>query len=128
MISVIESVLNIGLKYIESGQKREQLALDTVNAMLQSKTLVFVDAIVKLAYASEMITKGLIRPAFSVGLFVYGLLNPEQLMKLHELGTIGDMGIATVFGAAPAWGYSRHVEKKTPPSKADDFLPSQYSG
>lgn len=113
MIGIIEGALGIGMKYLESQDKKEQLALDTVKAMLESKTYKFVDALVKLAYASEQIMKGLIRPVFSCGLFLYGLLNPEQLVKLHELGTVGDMGIATIFGAAPAWGYSRHKEKQT---------------
>lgn len=120
MIGVIEGVLNIGMKYLDSQDKKEQLALDTVKSMLESKTYRFVDAVVKLAYASEQISKGLIRPVFSCGLFIYGLLHPEQLKALHELGTVGDMGIATVFGAAPAWGYSRHKEKQKPATELYD--------
>jgi hypothetical protein len=119
MVSVIESILSLGMQHLENKEKKEQLAFNTIEAMLQSKTYVFVDALVKLAYAGEAITKSLIRPAFSCGLFIYGLLNPEQLVKLHELGTVGDMGIATIFGAAPAWGYSRHVEKGKIPTKED---------
>lgn len=110
---IAAGILSLGMKYIESKDKKEQLALDTVQAMLNSKTYKAVDAVVKLAYASEQITKGLVRPLFSCGLFVYGLMNPDVMKQLIELGTVGELAVGGVFGSAPAWGYSRYKEKQS---------------
>ena len=111
-MGVIEGILGMGMKYMDSKDKKEQLALDTVKAMLESKTYKFVDATVKLAYAAEQITKGLLRPAFSIGMFIYGMTNIDVMKQLIELGIVGEGAAAAIFGSAPAWGYSRHVEKK----------------
>jgi hypothetical protein len=122
MIGIIESALGIGMKYMESQDKKEQLALDTVKTMLESKTYRFVDAVVKLSYAAEQITKGLLRPLFSIGMFVYGLTNVDVMKELVELGLVGETAVAAIFGSAPAWGYSRHKEKAKKISKDDpDF-------
>ncbi len=120
MIGIIESALGIGMKYMESQDKKEQLALDTVKAMLTSKTYRFVDAIVKLAYAAEQITKGLLRPMFSIGMFIWGLNNVDVMKQLIDLGIVGEGAVAAIFGAAPAWGYSRHQLKKKSAKISDD--------
>ena len=121
MIGIIESALGIGMKYMESQDKKEQLALDTVKAMLTSKTYRFVDALVKLAYAAEQITKGLLRPMFSVGMFIYGLNNVDVMKQLIELGIVGEAAVGAIFGSAPAWGYSRHKEKQKATIHDEDF-------
>ena len=115
---IISGALKLGSELIEDKDKKTEYAFKTMDAMLTSKTYRLVDATVKLAYASEQITKGLIRPIFSAGLFIWGVLNPDDLAKLHELGTVGDMGIAAVFGAAPGWMVSRHAEKKVKAEKS----------
>ncbi len=115
---LVTGALKLGSELIEDKDLKAQLAADTVKAMLASRTYRWTDALVKMAYASEQITKGLIRPLFSVGMFVYGVTNPDKMQELHALGTVGDMGIAAVFGAAPAWGMSRHGEKKIKAQKS----------
>ena len=109
--SAVEGAIGLVSEYIEDPDKKAELMTRTVEAMLASKTTKTVDALVKLAYASQMITKGLIRPLFSVGVFIYGLSNPDVIAQLHELGAVGDLAIAGIFGSAPLWGYSRHKEK-----------------
>ena len=110
--SAIESATGLISEFIEDPDKKTEAATKLAESLLNNKTIKFVDALVKLAYASEMLMKGLIRPSISAFAFLYGLFNPEVLQSLHELGTIGDAGIAAMFGSFPAWGYSRHVEKK----------------
>jgi len=110
--SAVESATGLISEFIEDPDKKAEITARTVEAMLGSKTIKFVDALVKLGYASEALMKGLVRPSISAFAFLYGLFNPEILQSLHELGTIGDAGIAAMFGSFPAWGYSRHVEKK----------------
>ena len=122
MFGLVEGVLNVGMKYIESKDKKEELTLKTVESMLNSKTYRFVDAIVKLAYASEQITKGLLRPLFSIGMFIFGLLNIDIMKQLIELGVVGEAAVAAIFGSAPAWGYSRHKEKV---KKAESVFPDE---
>lgn len=109
--SAIDNASKLISEYIEDPDKKAEITARTIEAMLNNKTTKYVDAIVKLAYASEAIMKGLIRPVFSIGVFIYGLDNPDVIVRLHEMGAIGDLVIGTIFGAAPAWGYSRHKEK-----------------
>ena len=109
---LVSAALEIGKELVEDKDKKSELAFQTMEKMLDSKTYRWVDGLVKLSYAAEQITKGLIRPLASVGMFVYGIANPDVLTQLHALGTVGDVGIAAMFGSAPAWGLSRHAEKK----------------
>lgn len=109
--SVIDGVTGLISEAITDPDKKAEIAYKTIEVMLQNKTVKFVDAVVKLAFASEQIIKGLVRPVFSLGIFAYALYDPDILTKLHALGAVGDMGIATIFGSAPAWGYSRHKSK-----------------
>lgn len=55
----------------------------------------------------------LVRPLSSVGLFIYGLVFPEKLAALYDINeALGALVSAAVFGSAPAWGVSRHVQKR----------------
>ena len=108
-------------KYMTSSDKKEEAASQMVTLLVQTKTYAWVDALVKLAYASNEIVKGLVRPLFSAGLFVYGVMNPDVLAKLHSLGTAGDAGIVTMFSAFPGWMYSRHK------TKGNEKKPSAFS-
>lgn len=116
--SAIEGATGLISEFIEDPDKKAEITVRTVEAMLNNKTIKLVDALVKLAYASEMLMKGLVRPGISAFAFLYGLFNPEILQTLHELGTVGDAGIAAMFGSFPMWGYSRHKEKQAK-AKAD---------
>lgn len=110
--SAIDGVSGLISEFIEDPDKKNEIVTRTIEAMLASKTTKFVDALVKLAYASEQITKGLVRPIFSIGVFIYGLSHPEAIKQLHELGGVGDLAIGAIFGSAPLWGYSRFKEKQ----------------
>lgn len=120
LTSLLPGLLKIGDKMIEDKDKRLDFALKTqemsfkvMEALLNVQTYKWVDALTKLAYSSEQIIKGLFRPVVSAGLFIYAIINPEILDKLHNsAGWAGDLGIAGMFGAFPAWMKSRHDEKK----------------
>jgi len=85
-----------------------KIELSTMDSVLKTSTVPWVDATVKLLYASV----SLFRPVASIGVFIYGLMNPETFSTLSEASPIaGDIAAAATFGAAPAWGVSRHREK-----------------
>ena len=110
---ILSALINAGTKLIPDKDKRQELSVRVIEAMLNSKTVPWVDATVKLMYATENFIRGNTRPIASAAIFVWGLLNPEQIIRFHnELGTVGDGLIATIFGALPAWGISRHQQKK----------------
>jgi len=122
LTSLLPSLFSLGGKLIEDKDKRaefafkvQEMAFKQMEVLINAKTYPWVDALVKMAYASEQIVKGLFRPVVSAGLFVYGIMNPDMLKSLHELGIAGDAGIVGVFGAFPAWMKSRHDEKKKKP-------------
>lgn len=129
--AVIPGLFKIGDKLIEDKDKRneyafkvQEMAFSMMSVMLNTKTYPWIDGLVKISYAADQIIKGLFRPLFSFGLFVYGLINPEILTYLHEIGVVGDAGILGMFGAFPAWMKSRHDEKKIKASK--DVIPDDY--
>jgi hypothetical protein len=126
--SLLPGLFKLGDKMIVNEDKKMEFAFKTqemtfkvMEVMLATKTYPWIDGLVKLAYASEAIIKGLFRPVISAGLFIYGLTNPDLLKQLHELGVIGDTGILGMFGAFPAWMKSRHDEKKQKPVSDDDW-------
>lgn len=117
MIGALGLGMQIISQFMTSSEKKEEAASDLIKTLVQTKTWRWVDALVKLSYASEQLVKGLLRPAFSAGLFVYAIANPDALVKLHELGTVGDAGIMTMFSAFPGWMYSRHKTKQVETQK-----------
>ena len=125
--SVVPSLFKLGDKLIEDKDKKIEFAFKTqemtfkmMEVMLATKTYPWIDGLIKLAYASEQLVKGLFRPIISGGLFIYGIMHPELLKQLHEVGLGGDAGILGMFGAFPAWMKSRHDEKKAKPVIDDD--------
>ncbi len=107
-------------KKIEFAFKTQEVALEYMKAMMNVKTYPWVDALVKLAYASEQIVKGLIRPIGSAILFAWGLYNPDMIKQLHELGPMGDLAITAIFGSLPAWGVDRGLSKRKKKKTNDD--------
>ena len=99
-------------KKAEFAFKVQEMSQELAFKLLDTKTYPWVDALVKLAYASERIIKGLFRPLVSGGLLVYALWNPDVLDKLQSMGAVGELAIAAIFGAFPGWMVSRHAEKK----------------
>lgn len=131
LLAIIPGLFKIGDKLIEDKDKRyeyafkvQEMAFRMMEVMLSTKTYPWIDGLVKLSYAADQIIKGLFRPVFSVGLFVYGILNPDMLQNLHSLGIVGDAGIVGMFGAFPAWMKSRHDEKKAKAEK--QTIPDDY--
>lgn len=116
MIGLIESAINLGGKFIKDEDKQTEFAYKTLETMLQSRTYRWVDGLVKLSYAAEQITKGLLRPLGSVGMFCFAAYCSINNIELNE-------GLQTMlYGAPMAWGYSRHNLKGKPkPLNDDDF-------
>jgi hypothetical protein len=90
-------------------KEMRELEISSMETLIKTSTTPWVDALVKLMYASV----ALIRPLTSVGIFLFGLIFPEKLSALYAIDqTLGTVAGAAVFGSAPAWGISRHLEKK----------------
>jgi hypothetical protein len=90
-------------------KEMRELEISSMETLVKTSTTPWVDALVKLMYASV----ALVRPLTSVGVFLFGLVFPEKLSALYEIDqTLGTVAGAAVFGSAPAWGISRHLEKK----------------
>ena len=113
-IPLLTGLIDIGKELIEDKDKRNEFAIrsqelthETMRIMLQTETSPWIDGAVKILYALQTFW----RPAVSAGVLVWGLLNPDAIGVLHQLGTVGDGVIASVFGSFPAWGISRHKEK-----------------
>ena len=117
MIGLITSLLpglfKIGDKLIADKDKKAEYAFKVqemffkqMEALIAAKTYPWVDALVKLAYASEQIIKGLFRPIASAGMLVFAMY-----CELNAIG-LSDGVQAILYGAFPAWGYSRHQCKK----------------
>lgn len=110
--ALIPGLMNMGGKLIEDKDKRAefadkalQMANDLALKMLDTKTYPWVDALVKLSYASEQIVKGLIRPLGSAAMT--GFLFYAEINEIELSGTI-----ETICAAAfPGWMASRHVNK-----------------
>lgn len=102
--SIVESAIKLGSELIEDKDQKNELALKTMEKLLDSKTYRWIDGLTKLAYASEQITKGLFRPIGSFCLTLFG-------MYCHVKGI--DLGASHIAfdGAFIAWGASRHSEK-----------------
>ena len=124
-LSVLPSILGFGGKLIGDKGKREefafktlQLANDLAMKMLDRPTVPWVDALVKLAYASEQIIKGLFRP-IGAGLMT-GFVIYAEVKGIELSGTVETLLVA----AFPGWMASRHTEKKKEPPKIeeDDFF------
>lgn len=115
IVGAFNGLIGLASEFIEDKDKRnafefeaKTLQLQTIQTLLSTQTVPWVDAVVKLIYA--MISLG--RPLASFAAFFIGVFNPDLIQQLHSVGTVGDVAIGAIFGSAPAWGYSRHVEKR----------------
>lgn len=110
--AIITGLISIGKEFIEDKDKSTEFAYKAMDKLLGTTTYRWVDALVKLSYASEQITKGLLRPIGAACMTAFG-------MYCHFKGI--DLGASAIVydGALPAWGVSRHVEKSKTPKNWD---------
>jgi len=121
--SVLPSLLKIGDKMIEDKDQKaeyafkvQEIAFKQMETMLNAKTYPFVDALVKLSYASEQIVKGLFRPLGSAAMT--GFLFYAEIYNIELSGAVE----AVCAAAFPGWMASRYTEKKTK-AKKENFDP-----
>lgn len=114
ILGLVPGLFQLGGKLIEDKDKRNEYAFKVLEMthemslkLIEMKTYPWVDALVKLAYASEAIIKGLFRPVASVGALVF--LGYCQIKGI-ELSPVVE---GVLVALAPAWGYSRYKEKMT---------------
>ena len=113
ILSMLPSLFKLGDKLIVDQDKKQEFAFKVQEMMnnfaihmLETKTYPWIDGLVKLAYAGEAIIKGLIRPLGALGMLAFAIYCEINLIELSE-------GVqAILYGSAPAWGVSRHVEEK----------------
>jgi len=118
--ALIPGLFKIGDKLIEDKDQKaeyafkvQEMAFKQMETLLSVTTYPWVDALVKLSYAAEQIIKGLFRPiitAVALGVGVYFELNNIEVSATVE---------AILFGSFPAWGVSRHMDKKKPKDEWD---------
>lgn len=109
---IIKMIGGLGGELIEDKDKKTEfafkmaaLAEKRMEVLMNQKTYPWVDGLVKLAYASEQIVKGLFRPVASslmLAVAVYFEINDIKVS-----GTVETI----LYGALPAWGVSRHMDK-----------------
>ena len=105
----VKSLINLGSEMIEDKDKRNEFnykARELANTfhveLLKTQTIPWVDALIKFMLA----TKGLYRPA---GAFILALIGAYFAYKQIA---VPEWLYGVLFGAGPAWGWSRHEEKK----------------
>lgn len=116
--SLIPGLFKIGDKLIEDKDKKAEYAFKVqemffkqMEVLIAAKTYPWVDALVKLAYASEQIIKGLFRPIVSACMMAFAIY-----CEIYEIELSG-VAESILYGTFPAWGASRYAEKK---AKKDD--------
>ena len=117
--SILPGLFNLGGKLIEDKDKRaeyafkvQEMAFKQMEVLINAKSYPWVDALVKLAYASEQIIKGLFRPigaALMTGFVIYAEVYGIELSGATE---------AILAAAFPGWMTSRHMDKAK--AKKDD--------
>lgn len=110
--SIIPSLFKLGDKMIVDKDKKaefafkvQEIAFKQMETLINAKTFPWVDALVKLAYASEQIIKGLFTPiltAVGFGFGIYFELNNIEISATTEV---------ILFGSFPAWRVARQKEK-----------------
>jgi len=109
---LLQGLLHLGDKMIPDQDKKiefafkvQQMANDLATKLLDTKTYPWVDALVKLAYASQELITGLFRP-------IGGLLALGYVLYANQHGIVIPNDIQMVLVSLfPAWGISRHIEK-----------------
>lgn len=122
IVGLIPGLFKLGSELIEDPDKKTEFAFKTQELynnlamkLLDTKTYPWVDAIVKLSYASEAILKGLIRPIGSFALAGFAMYCEVKGISLS------DTTQALLYGAPVGWGVSRHVEKSKKKKEDDPF-------
>lgn len=110
--ALIPGLFKIGDKLIEDKDQKaeyafkvQEMAFKQMETLLSVTTYPWVDALVKLSYASEQIIKGLFRPIITTIALGFGLY-----FELNNI-TVSPLVEGVLFGSFPAWGVSRHIEK-----------------
>ena len=110
--TLLPGLLKIGDKMIEDKDKKaefafkvQEIAFKQMEIMLNNKTYPWVDALVKLAYASEQIIKGLFTPILTAVGFGFGLY-----FELNDVAVSSTVEMV-LFGSFPAWRVARQKEK-----------------
>lgn len=113
LTGILPSLFKLGGKMIKDQDKQMEYAFKVQEMtqmlalkMLETKTYPWIDGLVKLAYASEAIIKGLFRPLAAAGLFIFGVYAELNNLQLSDTVT------TLLFGALPAWGVDRGLEKR----------------
>ena len=110
--ALIPGLFKIGDKMIEDKDKKaeyafkvQEMAFKQMETLINAKTYPWIDGLVKLAYASEQIVKGLFRPIASALMLGFAMYCEVSHIELSD-------GVqAILYGALPAWGVSRHHQK-----------------
>ena len=104
-----KALVSLGSEFIEDKDKRNEFAFKVTEMtsafsteLLRSKTVPWVDALIKFVLA----TKGIYRP---IGAFISLLLWVWLKTKGIEINTAIEVALV---GQGPAWGWSRHREKQ----------------
>lgn len=107
-LSVINGITKLGSELIEDKDKKnefafktQELAFKAMEIMLSTKTVPWVDALVKIMYAAQTFW----RPMATLAMTMFGAYCHVKGIELGDSQYIFD-------GAFPAWGVSRHVEKQ----------------
>jgi len=113
LTSLFPGLFKLGDKLIVDQDKKaeyafriQEMANDFAKTMLAVKSYPWVDALVKLAYASEAIIKGLFRPIVATCMFAFAVYAETHAIELSATAE------TLLYGAFPAWGASRHVDKQ----------------
>jgi len=126
LATALPSLLGLGGKMIEDKDKKTEYAFKSLEltnkvimALINTKTIPWVDALVKLAYAGDAIIKSLFTPVLTAIAFGFGLyfeLNSIEISTGVE---------AILFGSFPSWRIARQKEKnakmETDKIKAKNF-------
>jgi len=111
--SVLPGLFKLGDKMIEDKDKKNEYAFKVLEMtqemglkLLDTKTYPWVDALVKLAYASEALIKGLFRPIAAAGALIF--VGYCEVQGIELTPTIE----AVMVSLMPAWGISRYKEKQ----------------
>lgn len=118
--ALIPGLFKIGDKLIEDKDQKaeyafkvQEMAFKQMETLLSVTTYPWVDALVKLSYAAEQIIKGLFRPIITSVALGFGIF-----FELNDIA-VSPVVEGILFGSFPAWGVSRHMDKKKPKDEWD---------
>lgn len=120
--SLLPSLFKLGDKMIVDEDKKaefafkvQEMAFKQMEVLINAKTYPWIDGLVKMAYASEQIVKGLFRPIASGLMLAFAMYCEVSAIELSD-------GVqAILYGAFPAWGVSRHVDKQKKKENVDPW-------